>query len=280
MSTLIKFATFVWNITPSPSIREMYFSLFCRLARGHKRIVEIDGYRLELDLGQTIDVAVYLRRFERELVSAIERYTKAGDVVFDIGANSGVHAIAFAKQVVHGKVYAFEPMSFAYKKLTTNIALNPALNVAVENIALSNENNDSLDVSFRSSWRTDGVIDAHSDHVRCRKLDDWAVENKINRLNIVKIDVDGFEFPVLTGGKETIKRFKPLVFMEVGVYHFKDADKNPITWLDQLGYHFWSASSHAYLTPQSMQRLLESPAMSGVTINILASIDKSFLPVQ
>ncbi len=276
----IKLATIVWKITPSRRIREMYFSLFCWLARGHKKIVEIDGYQLELDLGQTIDVAVYLRRFEREIISAIESYVRADDVIFDIGANSGVHAMAFAARAIHGKVYAFEPMSFAYKKLVRNAALNPKLSVALENIALSNDNVESIDVSFRSSWRTDGIIDSHSDRVRCRKLDDWVAEHSIDKLNIVKIDVDGFEYPVLEGGKETIQRFKPLILMEVGCYHFKDQNKNPINLLENLGYHFWSASSYAHLTPTSMQRLLESPAMTGVTINVIGSTEKNFLPVR
>lgn len=277
MSISLKIATLVWKITPSARIRRIYFSIFCWATRGRTRIIETDGYRLELDLGQTIDVAVYLGRFERELVSAIREYTKPGNVVLDVGANSGIHTIAFAQQVADGRVFAFEPMSFAYRKLRRNISLNPKLNVTPENIALSSENCDSLHVSFRASWRTDGIVDSHSDQVMCRRLDDWENENRLARLDIMKIDVDGFEFPVLEGGKGTIERFRPLIFMEVGAYHFEKPERNPILLLEGLGYSFWLASSRSHLAAHSMQELLESPAMNGTTINIIASVDRNFL---
>src|SRR5215510_14934759 len=107
MPLLRSVAFFIWQLTPSKRLRACYFSIYCWFVRGKSRIAEVDGVTLDLDLSQVIDVAVLLQKFERELVDAIHAYTKSGDVVLDIGANVGVHAMVFAKCAWPGKVFAF-----------------------------------------------------------------------------------------------------------------------------------------------------------------------------
>lgn len=279
MTTLLKMATLLWNITPSRSLRERYFSVYCWLVRGKSRIARIDGVNFSLDLSQTIDVAFYLRRFEPELVAAIRTYTRPGDVILDIGANTGLHALAFANQVrPNGKVYAFEPTNYAYARLNENMRLNTQLNVEAVKLALSDENVDSQIIDFRSSWRTDGIIETKQNEVSIRKLDDWVADIELEKVNIIKLDVDGFEYLVLRGAIETLKRFSPLIFMEVGLYHFQESDKDPVTLLSDVGYRFWDAKTKESYSHTALRQCLSMPQMAGVTLNVLASADKTFAP--
>jgi len=278
MTALRGLATFIWSVTPSRRVRAKYFALYCWLVRGRTKIVAVDGVRLELDLGQTIDVAVSLRKFEREIVNAIHAHTRPGDVVLDIGANAGVHAIVFAKCASPGSVFAFEPTKYAHARLERNVKLNPQLQVRPVRLALSDQNVESAAVRFRSSWRTDGVVDTQSEDISFRRLDDWIEENQLDKVSIVKLDVDGFEYRVLRGAQKTLSRFKPILFMEVGHYHFDDDTTNPVALLSTIGYCFWDAKSHEPMSPIELRKRLTAPEMLDATINVVASAAAGFVP--
>jgi hypothetical protein len=64
-------------------------------------------------------------------------------------------------------------------------------------------------------------------------------ENGIDRVDLIKIDVDGNEYSVISGGRELFEKFKPMVIAEVGLYHFENPSKNPWAILSEIGYSFW-----------------------------------------
>ena len=278
MSILRDVAVLIWKLTPSRQLRGWYFSVYCWLVRGKARVVEVDGVRLELDLSQIIDVAVLLQRFERELVDAIHAHTKSGDVVLDIGANAGVHSMVLAKCAWPGKVIAFEPTQYAHARLERNIALNPNLHVVPQRLALSDENASSRVASFRSSWRTDRINDTKPEPMCFRRLDDWLAENHIDKVNLVKLDVDGFEYQVLRGASKMLANSQPILFMEVGHWHFDSDQTNPILLLSNIGYRFWDAKSLEAMLPEQLRRRMQAPQMLDVTINVIASTSKTFAP--
>ncbi len=82
-----------------------------------------------LDLHEAIDFTIYLfGMLERQTVWVCQRLVKAGDVVLDIGANIGAHTLHLTRLVgPQGRVVAFEPSDVAFRKLTTNLTLNPDL---------------------------------------------------------------------------------------------------------------------------------------------------------
>ncbi len=242
-------------------------------------MVTIDGVRLNLDLSETIDVATLLRRFEPEIVEAIRHHARPGNIVIDIGANTGIHAMAFAARISPGgKVYAFEPTNHAFARLCEHVALNPQLDVEPIQLALSDQNLASQVVDFRSSWRTDGVIEHRVSNVAFSRFDDWILDKDIDRIDIVKLDVDGHEYPVLVGASEALKRFLPTVFMEVGHYHFEDLERDPVALLSKLGYRFWDAKSKQPYTRDAIRSRCSEPAMHGITINLIASPAEGFVP--
>jgi FkbM family methyltransferase len=276
MSLAIKFATFVWSKTSNRRLREYYFALYCWLVRKQTRVVEIRKLRLKLEFSQTIDVAFYLGRFEPEIVAAIDRYTLPGYIVVDIGANTGMHALAFAaKAGPKGKVYAFEPTDYAFSRLRENMNLNPQLQVEAFKIALSDQNIDALTIDYRSSWRTDGVVEKQSNVVAARKFDHWASETGCRRVDLLKIDVDGNEFPILIGATETLERDRPLIFIEIGPWHFQSKERDPLTLLSNIGYRFWDAKSMVQTDRAELEAFFAG-LREETTVNVIASTSPGF----
>ena len=103
-------------------------------------------------------------------------------------------------------------------------------------------------------------------------------ETGLQSLNIIKLDVDGFEYPVLHGSPQTLSKFRPIIFMEIGLYHFDVVDKNPVTLLGDIGYSFWDAKSKVLISPSEIRQRLMMPEMSGITINVIASPTEGFIP--
>lgn len=269
----IEAAELLWRVTPSKSVREFYLYTFLRLARNRKTVATLEGMTLALDLGEMIDVCVYLQKFERDVVGAIERFCRPGWVVLDIGANIGAHSLRFAKATgPQGKVYSFEPTDFAYRKLQKNISLNAFSHVYPFQIALADQNLRKQNINFRSSWRTDGKRVEGSGFVDLVRLDDWCLENKVERVDLIKLDVDGNEFSVLSGGRELLNRVRPLLFMEIGGWHFEDPSRNPLQILRDMDYRFWEIKSLAEFSDlEAIRRFLsEKEKQKAESINLIA----------
>jgi FkbM family methyltransferase len=238
-SILMKLAHIFYRATPFSGLRSAYFKVYSFVVRNRTVRSEIDGAVFELDLGEVIDLAMYLELFEPDVVQAIKDHTKPGMSVIDIGANIGAHTLRFCNLVGKtGHVYAFEPTSYAFLKLKRNLSLNYYPQASAINVALSDENLASREIRFRSSWKTNGKNVINTDHVEFIRLDDWCDKHSVDNIGLIKIDVDGNEFPILVGGLVLIKRCKPLLIMEAVGPHFDDDARNPFKVLAQIGYRF------------------------------------------
>lgn len=244
------------------------------MVRRRQVLATVDGMTFLFDLGETIDLAFYLQQFEPEVVAAIDHHCRKGMVVFDIGANIGAHTLRFARNVgAEGCVYAFEPTDFAFKKLQKNLSLNAFPHAKAVHVALSDRNLPDQQIDFRASWRTDGARADGTSRVDFCRLDDWCGQNGVDRVDLIKIDVDGNEFPILTGGRDVLERNRPLLLMEVVGPHFENPEANPFKFLWDLGYEFRDlVSGKQYRSLEEMQAPLPSGDF-GMTVsyNVIAS---------
>jgi len=140
-------------------------------------------------------------------------------VVMDVGANFGALTLPLARKV--RQVFAFEPQREAFLALAGTMALNGLANVTCENVALGARPGfvrvPPLD--FHGTNNIGGVsMDTErlgpGYDVRSETLDGYVERNGITRLDLVKVDVEGMEEQVLRGGVATLKRLRPILYLE------------------------------------------------------------------
>lgn len=181
-----------------------------------------------LDLREGIDFSIFLLgSFERQVARACRRLTFPGAIVFDIGANIGAHALPLALRVGEkGRVYCFEPTAYAYEKLCANVALNPTLTNIEAFQEMVGSSVDSVPNTLPSSWPLDGRdVDEQlrakfrsTDGARMTTIDKFVELNKITRLDLLKIDVDGYELSVLEGATDVLRNLRPKIITEIAPY--------------------------------------------------------------
>lgn len=145
---------------------------------------------------------------------------KKTNIVFDIGANIGWYSLSAAKQNKKTKVYAFEPIKETFDYLIKNIRFNQLKNIIPNNIGLSNKNSTASffinPVHFGSASEKK-ITENNTKRIKVdlKKLDDYCQKNKINKIDLVKCDVEGAELFVLKGGIKVIKNLKPIILIEM-----------------------------------------------------------------
>ena len=202
------------------------------------RVLQTDTHRIhrkgicyEVDLAEGIDLSLYLFGHFQDHVTRQKYFSiPESAVIVDVGANIGSMAFKFAQLASNGQVYAFEPTDYAFNKLLKNISLNPALadRITPFQLFLSDQTESDHQIKAYSSWRVDGkAVESHPLHggtiksaqsVPAVRLDDFCLEYKIQKVDLIKIDTDGHELRVLTGAARTIEKFRPYVIFEIGLY--------------------------------------------------------------
>jgi len=255
---MINLAKSIYLNTPYKSLRNTYFRVFCAMFRN--RIVQssIDGINYKLDLGEVIDLGIYLNRYESDMTAAIEKICRPGFTVLDIGANIGAHALRLSRIVGEsGRVYAFEPTDYAYKKLVHNISLNKFKNIIPIQIVLSDKNLLRQSIHFRSSWPTKGNPIEQESIVDFTKLDDLCKREKIEHVDLIKLDVDGNEYSVIMGAESLLKNQYPCILMEVWGLNFSDDLINPFIVLKQFGYRFFNINTgEEYVSVEDLRSIV------------------------
>ena len=273
----LRLAKGIYRATPFLSVRKLCFGALSRLVKNKTVRATIDEMTYELDLGEMIDLCIFLREFEPDVSRAIDRYCQAGWTALDIGANIGAHTLRLARGVgADGRVFAFEPTDFAWTKLEKNVKLNPQWQIVPVKVALSDKAAAGQVVSFRSSWRTDGKRADGDSTVDFARLDDLCGAHGIDRVDIVKMDVDGNEYAVLTGAERLLARCKPLFVIECVGPHFENGRTNPMLLLKRLGYRFWDLTDGREYTDIEAMGELFPPNDHEMTfsINVLAAVER------
>jgi FkbM family methyltransferase len=255
------------------------------LGRTDRQIIVRNGVTYDLDLSQGIDFAIYLAgMFERNTAVALSKLTEPSSLVLDIGANIGAHTLHLASLVgPKGSVMAFEPTDFAFGKLRRNLDLNPSLASRVEAFHCFLASNDGASVpdAIYSSWPLALESGLHTKHLgremktesaQARSLDSILAERD-RKVQLVKLDVDGFECDVLRGATLMLRDARPIFVMELAPYVLEERGAS----LDQLlsyflpnGYLFYDERTQMRLpsTAKELQRLVAD----GESMNVIARV--------
>ncbi len=148
-------------------------------------------------------------------------YLKPSHVVVDVGANIGYYTLLSANKVGEkGAVYAFEAHPKSYKYLFKNVQLNNFKQVKTFPIALGDQGG-FVRFSDRSKDDMNEVAEVGGIEVPIDTLDNKLKD--VSQINLLKIDVEGYEKYVLTGAEETLKKTET-IFFEAWDEHFSKYD--------------------------------------------------------
>jgi len=191
-------------------------------------------------------------------IEFLRSFIHPGDVVIDAGANIGTHTVAFSEFVgTDGEVHAFEPFPETFHMLAGNVAINGCSNVSCRQAALSdhvgfapcppfpaagvvaNRGAASLVREGTETWPHVTEYSHKTKTVRVVTID--ALD--LDRCDLIKIDVEGMEEAVLAGAKDTIRRCRPLIYLEG-----REREESLADFLDASGYVAWW-SFHNYFNP-------------------------------
>lgn len=193
--------------------------------------------------------------YEPETIRTIESLLKPGDVVVDAGANIGAISLPLAvKNDV--SVYAFEPGREIFKILDKNIKLNSLSNVRAINMALSDQQGviDFYESDRMHGWSGPVKINSFNHYtVPATTLDLFAEEQKIDKIYVLKVDIQGWEYHLFKGAQSLIRQGRiPHIVFEFEWWAEKNAGLEPGTaqqFLLDNGYELFTLKGKRITEP-------------------------------
>jgi FkbM family methyltransferase len=231
------------TLSQNRTLRRLFLPVFARVNAGDVAINHHwTGERVKLHSFRHKGYWFYGRGRERNTMLSLIRLVGTNDVVYDVGGHIGYTALLFAS--LARQVHVFEPGPNNLPYLYANVGSKPNVRVVASAVgaeggnslmlveSLTGQNNTLLQSadSFRSTM-SNAFTRAKSrwEEVRVTTLDDYARESP--RPDLIKIDVEGYEFEVLRGALELLRNQPPLLMVEVSRCHGEIGDL-----LTSLGY--------------------------------------------
>jgi len=214
-----------WN-SPDPVIRERraIWEHFNRRGYAGPLTVDwLDGIRLTLYLGNDLSRQIFcLGRYEPNEFAWLSRLLQPGMGFVDVGANEGVYTLFAASRLGSaGQVWSFEPSPREFARLSANCAQNRLEHVRLFRSALSEDSGTSSLAIVDGAHAGQNLLEQPTDLpvlrrelVPVERFDDVAKRENLQRLDVLKIDVEGEEYRVLRGAEQSIRRFRPAILFE------------------------------------------------------------------
>ena len=254
---------------------QKYFSLVFKL--GETWIVLKNGLQFKYTnkFNSVSAIIVSHGSFEEVELDVVSANLSDNSVFFDIGANVGFYSLSIAHEIKGVEIHAFEPLPDTVLDFKDNMSRNELDHKIILNqIAVGNTDELVYITSdyHSSNYITDSKSTQNKIEVECTKVDSYVRDNSIQRIDFIKIDVEGKEFSVLRGGEESLKRFRPIVLVEIlevpsnffdrktegfretinfmlnlGYKYYVIDDNNNLVYMDRIKEAIFSRSYHNYL---------------------------------
>lgn len=178
---------------------------------------------------------------------------KQGNVCIDIGAHKGLHTFAMADSVgTKGLVFSYEANKFLASSLKESCIEQNRRHINVYNYAVSNKHGETITFYNNTSYPGQSTIvqgygknfsTADAMEVTSVTLDEHLLPQIDKRvLRFIKIDAEGAEIDILKGAIKLLSKYKPLVGLELSIYHVKQHEREFFEVLDSCGYQCYTLS--------------------------------------
>jgi FkbM family methyltransferase len=224
--------------------------------KGSRRLATRNGIKYDLDISDYMEHAVYFA-YRDEALEALLVLAQGCRVIIDVGVNIGATSLNLAKLPSTELVLGFEPDKRNFEKAQTNLRLNEFGNVRFLNHGLGPEscvarlyrvNSDNKGMN-RILSKTANQFDF--EEVRIKALDEVIADEPL-MVDMIKIDVEGYELKVLRGAVETINRCRPKLFIELDDDNLRsngDSASELVRLLTDFDYQIKPILSDTLLTP-------------------------------
>ncbi|WP_192346627.1 FkbM family methyltransferase [Algoriphagus sp. Y33] len=180
---------------------------------------------MKVDIAKQMGNAIYWRgAHDWAPIFVLEKALKKGDTFIDVGANQGEYSLWAARKVgAKGRVVAFEPMQQLFDQLAENIRLNKSFHKTITPIKLGLSDQKGEVILYSSADSNEGTntiyntekFSIESGKIQLDTLDEQLKSLKINKVDFLKIDVEGAELQVLKGALNTLKQNRPVILLEI-----------------------------------------------------------------
>ena len=203
------------------------------------------------------------------------KLSKTSDVVFDLGANTGVYSLLAFSQNPSSEVYSFEPVERNFKVLKKNVSMNN-FNINCYNLAISNREGTSFFIDDYEEFTSSVVVNkgleeiAHDRgveeeslrriEVEITTLDSFIKLNNIKKIDLMKIDVETHEPQVFEGFNATLEKYKPTFLIEIIRDHVASYLERR---LSGLGYIFFHINDHLETREEKKKSIVRHSKLVG-----------------
>tara|TARA_B110000263_G_C15302252_1_gene508596 strand:+ start:918 stop:1853 length:936 start_codon:yes stop_codon:yes gene_type:complete len=210
-------------------------------------IVDVNGYKLALipgDLGISSELMMF-KTHEPLTTKLLSKELKKDMVCLDVGGNIGYYTLLESNIVGSGgKVIAIEPSPPNFQHLKKNLEIQDTKNVDAYNFAAGDVDGSVNFLVYQESNGSFTIPDGETTNlpgelikVEAKRLDTFLNELKITNVDFVRMDVEGYEFHIIEGMKNTIEKCKPMFQIEVHVSLLgKEKTRNFLKTFQNYGY--------------------------------------------
>jgi FkbM family methyltransferase len=246
-------------------------------------VVDIYGFRYQGNTGNRVDAYIYYygayEKSELSLVREILTFLTPRPVMIDVGANTGLYSLFASKYAK--EVHAIEPFPPILSRLRAHIADNKIGNIVVHPVGLgeaeaelpfysppeANLGTGSFVVGFKSENRDEKLT------LKVVAGDMYLPKVGITRVDFIKMDIEGYEKQALAGLRETLRRQRPIVLMEITIdpafpHFFKSMEELRVAFPEN--YEFFVLADRNPLTGAFQLEPFDPPFDRSLQFNIVA----------
>jgi FkbM family methyltransferase len=196
--------------------------------------------------------------YEKPVEAGLKKLLNSDGVFIDIGANVGYFSLYASRLAPQGKIIAFEPVSYLFGALQKNIEVNGIKNIQAVKAAIGERNEEkeiylsAADNTGMSSFGRPENFSGKKELVKIFSFDNWFASSGLTKVDLIKIDAEGFELAVLKGMQETIALFKPYIIMEMNpqtLSYFQLTAADLLNYTAELSYLPFVVSDEGKLKP-------------------------------
>ncbi|MFZ1808151.1 MAG: FkbM family methyltransferase [Cyclobacteriaceae bacterium] len=209
---------------------------------GSIRLINRNNIKMKVDISDYIGHYLYFGFRDVDL-NRLFNLCFEGSNVLDIGTNIGWVAHNLARISKTGKVFGFEPDPMNYDRCAENCVLNSLENLVIFPWGLGSANATiGMEIRTPSNFGGNRIAPSgakNSRGVLIKRLDDVASIQELSKIDLIKIDVEGYELKVLQGAEKTLIKHRPVLFIEIDDNNLKDQNDSAtalIQTLVNLGY--------------------------------------------